>query len=331
MRQQGLKPATLIALIVSLLAGAMLFSACAGQKTQPGSSESEQKAPPSALPAIRVGTLQTDDLLPLWVAEKESLLTKAGLRVEIQTFQSAQEQVAAVTAGELDAIMTDLVVPLQLTAAKTPMRILTVLQGAPAGIVAGKTSGITELAGLAGRKTGCSSPTVMEFIYDKALSNAGVAADNIQTEEIKKLPVRLEMLSSGKIPAAVLPWTLFTLAQQQGAVPLLAEAQDREYTSTVLAFRSEWTQQPDTAAALSALLDAWDKAVDVLNADPAHYQALLAEKAKLPDALKTSYPVRHYPHSGLPKREQLEAVVTWMVGKDYLPAPLSYEDMIYQQ
>ena len=306
----------LTALIVAALLG-ILVTACA-------------PAPPKPTLTLRVGTLQTDDLLPLWVAEDRGLLKDAGLNVEITTFLSAQEQTAAVTAGQIDAIMTDMVVGAQLTAAGVAMRFVTKMQSAPAGVVAGAGTGIKTAADLAGVATGCASPTILEYIYDKALGDAGVPADQIKTTEIKKLPVRLQMLLSGQIEAAVLPWTLYQLAVAQGAVPVLGLDQVGDYTSTVLAFRQAWLDHPDANAFVKTLLGVWDKAVDVINTDPAAQRGLLATKASLPSPLDTTYEVRQYPKSGPPPIQQVDDMLAWMSAKGYLASPVTSSDLIFE-
>jgi len=314
-------------LFLSLLAGllAVTATACSSPSTPAGSSGA------SLAPlTLRVGTLQTDDLLPLWVAEQQGLLKDAGLDVTIQVFQSAQEQLAAVTAGQIDAIMTDMVVGLQLPSSGTPMKFVTIMQSAPAGVVAGKGTGITTAADLAGVATGCASPTILEYIYDKALTDAGVPADQIKTTEIKKLPVRLQMLTSGQIKAAVLPWTLYQLAIAQGASPVIGLDQAGPYTSTVLAFRQAWLDQAGSADNVTALLAQWDKAVAIINADPDAQRALLADKTSLPSPLDTTYPVRQYPQSGPPPVQQVQDVIDWMTAKGYMTSPVTVADVTYQ-
>jgi NitT/TauT family transport system substrate-binding protein len=282
----------------------------------------------SGLVTIRVGTLQTDDILPLWAAAADGSATAAGLDLRIQSFLSAQDQVTAVTAGQLDAIMTDMVVPVQLSASGTAMRSVTRLQTSPAGIVVSAGSGIDSIADLAGVPTGCAAPTIMEFIYDKALTDAGVPADQIKTEEIKNLSVRLQMLTSGNIEAAMLPWTLFALAVQQGNKPLLDVAASGDYSSTVLAFRDQWLTS-NAREPIDALLRLWDAEAAKIDADPAAYQTLLAEQAKLPAPLDTTYQVRQYPTHGLPDRTQFEAVVGWMVSKAYIQTAIPYADLVW--
>ena len=279
---------------------------------------------------INLGALSTDDMLPLWAAVQDGADKAAGLNLNIQTFMSAQDEITAVTAGKVDAIMTDMVVPVQLSASGTPMRAVLRMNTSPAGIVASAQSGITSLAQLAGVQTGCSTPTAMEYIYDKALTDAGVPADQIQTQELKNLSVRLQMLTSGQIKAAVLPWTLYSMAVQQGATPLLDEQQGGDYSSTLLAFRDQWlTGNANANTAITKLLSVWDTEVAKIDANPSSYQALLAQQAQLPAALATTYQVRQYPKAALPDESQFDDVVTWMVSKKYIQSPIAYSDLVW--
>lgn len=311
-----------LSLALALVLLAALLGGCSQDTATPDTHTNRAKA-------IKIGTLQTDDLLPLWVGQEKGYLKEAGLDVEIIVFQSAQEQIAAITAGEVDGIMTDMVVSTQLSASGTPMRAVTVMQGAPAGILSSKDSGITSLKQLAGVPIGCSSPTILEYIVGRALADNDVAAGDIKIEEIKKLPVRFEMLTSNQIKAAALPWTFFQLGKASGATPLLDEAQASAYTSTVLDFSQKYLDTEGAPQAIEALLGSWDKAVDDINADPNSYRDLFVDKASLPDALRSVYQVRQYPKSALPQAEQLESVITWMVDKGYLKEPLAVDGLIF--
>ncbi|MCL2331955.1 MAG: ABC transporter substrate-binding protein [Actinomycetia bacterium] len=279
---------------------------------------------------IRIGTLQTDDLLPLWVALDKGTLKAAGLDVQVTTFQSAQEEVAAMTAGQIDGMMTDMIVPVQLSAAGTKVKAITVCQTAPAGIIAGKESGLTQLSQLAGVPTGSSSPTAMEYIYDTALTNAGIPADQIKTTEIKKLPVRVQMLGAGQLKAAVLPWTLFALAQQQGGVPLLNQDQAASLTSTVLVFSQKFLDTKDADTTLGEFLACYNDAVSEINAKPDSFRALLIKEAKLPDVIANTYKIRQYPEVSLPNSEQFESVVSWMLNKSYIKTSIDPADLTHE-
>lgn len=318
-------------LVAMVALSAFLLIAGCGSKATTTSNTSSNNTPTSTEKTIKIGTLQTDDILPLWVAQSEGIAQKAGVNLDIITFQSAQEQIAAMTAGEIDGMMTDMVVPMQLTAGGTGVKAITVMQGAPAGVVASKASGIKDVKGLANVKTGISSPTVIEYIYDKALTEAGVPESQIKSEEIKKLPVRFEMLNSGKIKAAGLPWTFYTMAVAQGATPVVDEAMASRYTSTVLEMSDTFLQEDGAAATVKTLLDVWNQGVAEVNANPDSYRELLAEKANLPEPLKKTYKVRTYPEAGLPEQAQVDDVAQWMVAKGYLNKAISYSEFVYSQ
>jgi NitT/TauT family transport system substrate-binding protein len=303
------------------------ISGCSADEVSPEATGSVETRPAS-LP-LKVGTLATDDLLPLWVAQAQGYLTEAGLDVEIITFQSPMESRAAMTAGEIDALMTDMVVAAQLTASEGA-RAVTVMQTAPAGVLANPESMMVSLEELSGQPIGISSPTVMEFIAEKALLDAGVAPNQIVFESIEKLPVRLEMLMSNQIAGAVLPWTLFQLAEQQGARPLLDHDAAAGYTSTVLVFSQAFLSRSGADLTVEELLKAWDRGVVAINTDPDAFRALLIDKANLPEPLRENYRIRSYPSTHIPSQEQFDEIVDWMVEKGYLADSIDFIDIVYQ-
>lgn len=328
MNRTAARTTTRVLVALTLVAGfalaAIALTGCKGTTTEPTTSTET----PALLP-VRVGTLMTDDLLPLWVADNQGMLAKAGLDVQITVFQSAQEEIAAMSAGEIDAMMTDMVVPVNLTNGGVAVRAVTAMQSAPAGIVAGKGSNITSLAQLAGVKAGNSSGTILEYIYSRALTDAGVAADQIQIEEIKALPVRAEMLATGKVKAAVLPWTLYGAALGAGGTPLLDRVAAEPYSQTVLVFSEKFLGQTGAKETVAAVLTQWDAAVDVINADPNAQRDLLADKTGLGEKL-AKYEIRTYPKSALPDQAMWDDVVQWMVERGYLESAISYSKLVYQ-
>jgi len=310
-----------------------------GQGSEAPAPSGNDGASDAALPAIKVGTLQTDDLLPLWAASEEGRLSDAGLDVEIIVFQSGQEQIAAMTAGEIDALMTDMVVSALLSESNAPVRAVTVMGGAPAGIVVGPEANISDLKDLANVPVGVATPTAIEYVVDAALADAGVPDDEVKFEVVPKLPVRLEMLMAGNIDAAALPWTLAALAEKQGASIILDRDQARAYGATVLCFSQSFldgkpasgdTSTPELAAtAVQTVLTEWDRSVEAINADPDGYRELLVETANLPEPLRESFPIPTYPNTQLPDEGQWTAVLDWMKDKGYLTIDLSYDQMVF--
>ena len=106
--------------------------------------------------SIRIGTMPTEDILPMWVAEQEGLFDKAGVKAEIVVFDSAQSLSAALTAGEVDIAMTDPMRAVKLCESGTDLTLERITLGTTPdqgrfGVLTSADSGITSLADLAGK------------------------------------------------------------------------------------------------------------------------------------------------------------------------------------
>lgn len=303
-------------------AAALALVGCSG-----ASEEAAQTDATQAASVVRIGTMQTEDSLPFWVAEQDGLYD--GADVEIVTFQSAQELSTAFAAGEIDAAMTDVqqAAALQLSGVETQLSWVTL--GADAsqgrfGIMTSPDSGITSLADLAGKGIGVGSNTVPEYVMDKLMEAAGVSDDQIVAEEIKKMPVRYESMANNQIAAAALPASLLALGEATGMVLLADDTQGDNISQSVLAVRSSWLSEGGSDA-LDAVRAAWNKAAESINADPESYRALLVEKANLSDVVADSYPICTYPQAELPTSDMVQPVLDWMLEKGYIATALTYD------
>ncbi len=305
----------------------------------PGCARTAEPAPTTdgkidaAPEPIRIGTLPTEDSLPLWVAEDMGLFDKAGLSVEILIFQAAQERDAAFASGAIDAYMGDIIASAGLEAGGAPVSMVTVMLGATAkegrfGIVAKPGSKAKTLADLAGVPVATSSATIQEYVLDGLMAEAKVPAASVKKEVVAKVPVRFELLMNGKLEAAALPEPFLTLAIAQGAVLIADDTAGANLTQTVLGVSDKYIAIPGGMVAVQKLLVTWDDAVTVINADPNAYRELLVEKARLPEPLKDTYPVNAYPKATVPTQAQVDAVLTWMKSKDLLQAEVTYADLV---
>jgi len=295
-------------------------------------------APSDVTPAaIKVGTLATQDALPLWVAEAAGYFEDQGIpSVEIITFQSATECQTAFTSGAVDALMTDIIVAANLQASGKPVRLATVMLGSePAegrfAVVAAPGSPIASMADLRGIAVGTASATITEYILDKLMEEAGSPAADVKREEVGKMPVRFQLLMEGQLKAAVLPEPFVTLAEQGGA-KVVSGGDDtmakQNVSQSVLCVSAEYADTPEGAAALKAVLAAWDAAVADINAAPDDFRQVLVEKARLPEPLAGTYKVSTYPMAQPPSSEQVQTVLDWMTAKGYLKAELTPAEML---
>jgi NitT/TauT family transport system substrate-binding protein len=273
----------------------------------------------------------TEDILPLWVAESEGLFADKGIQARVEAFQSAQELSTAVVSGAVDFAMTDPMVTAALVQGGTAVTMHWVTLGENAeqgrfGIMANPESGVTTLADLAGRPIGVGSNTILEYVMDKLMIEAGVPQDQIVAEEIKKIPVRYEMMSSNQVPAAALPGSLLALGEATGMVLVADDTKGQNLSQSVMIARDAFTSTEEGATALGLLREIWDEAAAKINANPGAYRALLIDKtlAAMPPSVQESYPVSSYPMAKLPTSAMIDPILEWMLEKDYLTQPLSY-------
>jgi NitT/TauT family transport system substrate-binding protein len=325
------------ALFAASLAAALMVSGCTAPTTQPAAETPTATAkPPAVKPAaVKIGTLPTEDSLPLWVAEQMGYFNTNGLdSVEIISFQSAQERDAAFAAGAIDAFMGDIIASANLEAGGSPNTIETVMLGADQSqgrfaVVVPPKSKVATLSELDGVAVGTSSATIQEYVLDGLMSEAGVAPEGVKVEEVKKVPVRFELLMANKLKAAALPEPFVTLAENGGAKIVGDDTKAKANLSqTVLVFSDKYLAKPGGAEAAAAVLDAWNISVDTINVEPEQYRKILVEKARLPKPLAATYKVNTYPKAAPPTQEQVDAVLTWMRAKGYLKADVGYADLV---
>ncbi|MDZ4655117.1 MAG: ABC transporter substrate-binding protein [Coriobacteriia bacterium] len=325
-----------IRLIACVLSLALVMTALAGCAKDEPAETTDTESTISAEPApIKIGTLTTEDALPLWVAEAEGLFAEAGLEVEITTFQAAQERDAAFVSGAIDAFMGDIIAAAALEVGGAPVSLATVMLGAtPAegrfGIVVKPGSDAETLADLAGVPIATSAASIQEYVVDGLMAGADVADDDVKKEIVPKVPVRFELLMSGQLEAAALPEPLLSLAELQGARLIADDTQAENLTQTVLGVSDKYLATPGGMVTISRLLDAWDAAADIINADPNVWRTVLVDKARLPEPLKDSYKVNTYPKAAAPTAEQVEAVLVWMRANELLTTDLGYEDLVQE-
>jgi NitT/TauT family transport system substrate-binding protein len=318
--------------LAALLIAALALTGCSGgtDDTKKSDTTAEVKAAP-----VKIGTLPTEDSLPLWVAKDMGYFAVEGIdSIEIVTFQSAQERDAALAAGAIDAFMGDIIASANLEAGGTPNTIKTIMLGADQsqgrfGVVVPPKSTVTSLEQLKGVPVGTSSATIQEYVLDGLMAEAGVSEADVKVEEVKKVPVRFELLMAGKLKAAALPVPFLSLAEQ-GKARIVGDDTKaaKNLSQTVLLFTDKYLSTPEGDKSADGVLAAWDAAVQQINADPDSYRDELVKYARLPESLAKTYKVNTYPLSNPPAETDVNAVLDWMLEKGYLKGDVSYDDLI---
>lgn len=279
---------------------------------------------------IRFGILGVLDTLPLQVADREGLFTAHGLQVELVPFASAMERDVAIQAGQLDGYFGDLIAALMLLEQGNAYPVSLVSYrtkpGQPMfGLAVAPGHDSHSLKALRGASVGYSRSTIMEFLLDKIIEKHALGPDFFERVEIKKIPIRLQMLLSGQIDVALLPEPLLSLARLKGGSIVLT-TEDLDIPLTVLCLHQRYYDSGGTV--FRAFVAAYREALNRLRSQPEKYRALMAETCRIPEPLVPDFPIYMYPAPALPSADEVNEVQDWMLSKEMLGARLEYADVV---
>jgi len=280
---------------------------------------------------LRFGILPIDKALPLYVAEQEGFFSAQGVKVELVLFSSAVERDAAMQAKQLDGQLGDLFSTALLNQGGTKViAVRTIMNTTPETpmytILAAPTSKIRTVNDLRGVEIGVSMNTVIEYITDKLLVECGgLSAEEFRKVEVSKIPVRLEMLATGKLEAATFPEPTASLAAGRGTRVIVDDRACPAPPST-LVFNSDALRSKRDA--IKKFLVANEQAVQVIDSKPKLFSSLLVEKGLIPKDLEGAYIVPPFPGASVPSREEVNEVIGWLISKRLLTEPIPYEAMI---
>lgn len=314
---------------------ALLALACAPAATpSPAPGAQSSPAPEATLaPAkitVRFGTLPILDAVPAHIAQKEGYFSALNVEVEIIPFNSAVERDTALLVGQIDAGLNDLPSGLLLNkdgpkAKIVRMAMRSTPQRAQYSILASPNANIASVADLKGKEVAISSNSVIEYVTDKLLSDAGLKSDDVKKTEIVAMPLRMQMLSEGQVAAAVLPEPLATLARNQGA-RLVVDDHGTSYGHSVVLFSQKMVTEK--ADGIKRFLAAWEQGVEAFNRDSEKYRTVMNEAARVPEPLRTTLTFPVYPTASVPAAAEVESVARWLVGKGILKDALPYAQVV---
>lgn len=170
-----------------------------------------------------------------------------------------------------------------------------------------------------------SSNTVMDYLTTKLLNAKSIQTDRIKLIEIKNIPIRLQMLLSGQIPAAFLPEPLATLAEQKGGKAVIDDA-GADSSATVLVFNEKFlTNYPE---AVRAFLGAVEKASQYINKHHDEVRSTMNRECRIPEPLQHAFPIPEFRKLIVPDYNQVMDVYQWLTAKKIIKTEMTYKQMV---
>jgi NitT/TauT family transport system substrate-binding protein len=255
------------------------------------------------------------DYVPLAVARERGLFDKYGVKAELQKFYSANERDAAFQSGNIDGTVIDYTGAILQKAGGVDLKITSACCATFCLMTADPA--IRQITDLKGKTVSVSRNTVIDFCIEKALQSAGLAPTDVEKQEINKIPIRLEMLLSGKSAATALPDPFISMASRKGAHSIVC-MEDLDYAVTGIMFKTAAIEQK--AAAIQAFYKAYNEAVDYIQSHTIEeIKTILTEDIGFPEATVQSVKLPGYTHAGMPREKDIQSVIVWLQEKKLIP------------
>jgi NitT/TauT family transport system substrate-binding protein len=282
---------------------------------------------------LKLGLLPIADTVLLRLALKRGYFAKSGLEVELIPFQSALEKEAAVQAGALDGHFCELSsVILQRASGLSFCLVSTTSHTWPGGrmfgLVTAPGSEISSLSQLSGKSLLTAGQTIVDFMTDIFLQREGLPLDYAKRREVRKIPIRVSLLLSGKADGAVLPEPFLSLVENAGG-RVLADDRNLDMPLAHVAL-ADSKAQPHVVLAMNSALA---QAARAANEDPEGTLAFMLEQALVPPELAHGYRPPYFDLSlvpeTLPSQKLFQAYLDYLSRRKFLsgPAP-SFEETI---
>lgn len=286
---------------------------------------------PAQTKTLKIAVLPVLDSLPLYVAQANGYFTDAGVSVELIPVGSAPERDQLMQSGQIDGMLNEVVTTLYYNRETPKIKMVRFARVATKvdpvfRILAAKDSGITTVDELKGVEIGISEGTIIEYMADRVLQNAGLSSEEIKKVAVPKIADRTALLESGELKAAVMPDPLASLLMQKGAVSVIDDTTLPEVSNSVYSFSVATLEAYPKE--VKAFLAAVEEAVNELNSNKESYSDLMVEQKLVPEAAVGKYTIPDFPTASVPSQTQFADALAWAQSKGLVQSELKYEENV---
>jgi len=284
---------------------------------------------------LKIGLVYSGDSFAITHALDTKRFEKQGLAVEIVNFKSALERDNALLGGHLDGANGDLIGTSLMRARSDSIRVTAQTLGDASslrfcGLVVSDPSKYKSPQDLVGKTIAISPHTAIEYLADRLLESNGMSPGAMIHTQIPDIHLRMNMLQQKTLDAALLPEPLASMAVLQGGKILLDNRNQKlPYAHAVLVFRTKVIQEK--IEALRKFHQALWEGIREINQNPQAFRQALAERCRVPDAVKEPGFLYQFTDSQAPLPALHEDVQQWLVGKKKLYKALGYPEVVDAQ
>lgn len=270
---------------------------------------------------IKFGLLPAESAIPIIIAKEKGFYEKEGVSVDLLSFNSPNERNVAVQAGQIDAIIGDIMTSLTFHEAGFGMKITSDINE-DFKLLTSPNSGIDTFAKLDKKDVSVVPNFVLEYIMDEMAKKNGIEYNLVS---IPSFTARFEALLADKIDGVIFTEPQASLLASQGA-KVLATSKDYGIKAGTLLFSEKILK--DNPEEVKAFYNAYNAAVDYINStDPSEYSQVLAQYG-FPEAIKgyLGSGVKYTKAQEMPE-ETFKSVLEWTHSKKLVEKSYKLEDV----
>ncbi len=292
------------------------------------------KTPPAEAATIRVAYAPVVLNLPAYVAQDRGMFAAKKVPVNFTVFNTANDMINAVVAGQVDAVTGVSLVPILNLEVQHPGKVRIVLHSKMTescpydGIVVKADSPIKSISDLPGHKIGLFPGTTALNLMKGFLKKHGIKDDGIEFVQLPP-PSHLSALESGAVDALLAYEPTLTTALSKGNrrifgsiyVDLLSPSP----ISASIVSREFEKKHPEEAKAFISVLD---QSIGLIRADPKDARQSLGNYTKLPPEVIPAVNIVDDVLSTEVNTTNLQAFIDRLVQLGELPRSINAADLV---
>ncbi len=279
---------------------------------------------------LRIGVLKIEDAAPVVIAHNDGIFKRNGIDTKIIYFNSALERDAALQANAVDCVITDPVASILLKSSGYDIKIVSVALGVSPkdgvfSFLVSPKSNIKTLEDLNNKTLAISKNSIIEYVADRTLSLKHIKVKKIN---IRKMPLRVQMLLDSQVDAAILPEPLATYAKFKYAKVVFSDSMlEKSLSQTVWIFNTKFlNKNPDVIKQFKV---SYNQAVESINKNPDKYKSTITLIARVPKAILSIYKIPHFSYFKPLNKDSYRDYQEWLIEKGLLKKPVPYSSIVY--
>lgn len=248
---------------------------------------------------LKIGLMPAVDTAPILIAEKNGYFKDAGIDVEIEIYNSAQNRQSALQSYSIDGAMTDFIAVATNVDGGFDIKATTMTDGIFPVLA---NEGAIEKKDI---KVGMMEVSVSNYLIDKWLGEDY----NVEKVFITEIPARLAAVKSGEVDMSLFPEPVASNGELQGLTKNIY-GMDDEYSPDCLVFTGKAiSEKPNT---IKAFHEAYNKAVEEINNNPEIAKDILIEKIpNINPEVKDIMVLPTFKKAALPSDEYVQSIIDW--------------------